>query len=151
MASLLDTVAAFFEQDQWPFRRVEDPALVQTQFQGENGQWFCFAQAKDSVGQLVFYSICPVKAPKDKNTALAEFLTRVNFGLLMGNFEMDFEDGQIRFKTSLDVEGDRLTEALVKNLVYANVFVTDQYLPGILKAIYSDTSPAAILAEIEGS
>jgi len=124
---------------------------VQTQFQGDNGQWFCFAQAKDSVGQLVFYSICPVKAPKHKNVVLAEFLTRVNFGLLMDNFEMNFEDGQIRFKTSLDVEGDRLNEALVKNLVYANVFVTDQYLPGSLKAIYSDASPAEILAEIEAS
>jgi len=33
-----------------------------------------------------------------------EFLTRANYGLNIGNFEMDFQDGEIRFKTAIDVE-----------------------------------------------
>lgn len=30
----------------------------------------------------------------------AEFLTRANYGLVFGNFEMDMHDGEIRYKPS---------------------------------------------------
>ena len=81
---------------------------------------------------------------------MAEFLTRANYGLIIGNFEMDLTDGEVRYKTGIDVEGDRLSAALVKNLVYANVLTMDQYLPGIMRLIYADVSPAEAIVQVEG-
>jgi hypothetical protein len=49
---------------------------------------------------------------------VAEFLTRANSGMVIGNFELDFADGEIRYKTSIDVEGDKLSYAIIKRLVY---------------------------------
>lgn len=80
---------------------------------------------------------------------MAEFLTRANYGMLIGNFEMDFTDGEIRYKTSIDVEGDRLTSPLMQQIVYANVRTMDRYLPGIRKVIETDLTPAEIIASIE--
>jgi len=95
------------------------------------------------------YSICPIRAPEDKRPAVAEFLTRANYGLLIGNFEMDFEDGEIRYKTSIDVEGDRLSPALLRQLTYANVVTMDRYLPGIMSVIYGNVTPVEAIAQIE--
>lgn len=80
---------------------------------------------------------------------MAEFLTRANYGLMIGNFEMDFNDGEIRYKTSIDVEGDNLSSALLKQLVYANVMTMDQYLPGIIAVIDGNISPVDANAKIE--
>lgn len=66
-----------------------------------------------------------------------------------GNFEMDFEDGEIRYKTSIDVEGESLSFALIKKLVYANVTMMDEYLPGIIAAIKSNVSAKDAIAQIE--
>ncbi len=120
-------------------------------FQGENGQWTCYAQAREEQAQLLFYAVCPVKAPEDKRMAVAELLTRANYGLFIGNFEQDMTDGEIRYKTSIDVEGDRLTPALVKPLVYANVLMMDRYLPGIMSVIYGNAAPAEAVAKTEGT
>jgi hypothetical protein len=49
-------------------------------FQGQNGQWTCFAQVREEQSQFVFYSVCPVNASEDKRLAVAEFLTRANWG-----------------------------------------------------------------------
>ena len=57
-----------------------------------------------------------------------KFLIRANYGMMIGNFEMDFTDGEIHYKTSIDVEGDKLSSALIKRLVYANVMMMDEYL-----------------------
>jgi len=77
--------------------------------------------------------------------------TRANSGTIVGNFELDFAEGEIRYKTSIDVEGDRLSSALIKQMVYANVTMMDRYLPGIMSVIYSNVSPSDAIAQIEAS
>ena len=150
MGAILDTAIAFFQEDGWPFQPLEGQPILQIGFQGDNGQWVCFAQAREEQAQFVFYSVVAARAPEARRPALAEFLTRANFGLIVGNFELDWDDGEVRYKTSLDVEGDQLTPALVKQMAYANVVTMDRYLPGIMRVIYGDVSPAQALAEIDG-
>ena len=99
--------------------------------------------------QFVFYSICPVNAPENKRLAVAEFITRANSGMIIGHFELDFTEGQIRYKTSIDVEDDSLCSALIKRLVYANVMMMDAYLPGIMSVIYGEVTPLDAIAQIE--
>jgi hypothetical protein len=47
------------------------------------------------------------------------------------------------------VEGDELTPALVKNLVYANLSTMDRYLPGIMGVVYANLSPQQAIAQVE--
>jgi hypothetical protein len=149
MAEILETVARFFEEDEWPFSRLDELSILQTGFQGENGQWNCFAEAREEQTQFLFYSVCPIHVPEDKRQATAEFLTRANFGLPIGNFEMDWDDGLIRCKTSTDVQSNQLGLEMVKQLVYANVFLMDMYLPGLMTVVYGDASPSKAVAQVE--
>jgi len=151
VGQILNTAIDFFQQDEWAFTQIEDQPILRLGFQGENGQWNCYAQAREEQSQLLFYSICPVKAPEGKRMAVAELLTRANYGMFIGNFELDFSDGEIRYKTSIDVEGSQLSPALVKPLVYANVLMMDRYLPGIMSVIYGNVSPAEAVAKAEGT
>ncbi len=150
MADMLETVVGFFQEDGWPVNPIEGQPVVQTGFQGDSGQWTCYAQVRDDAEQFIFYSLCPVNAPEDMRPWVAEYLTRANYGLFLGNFELDFEDGEVRFKTGIDVEGDELTTALVRQVVYSNVIMMDRYLPGLLKVIYGGMSPSDAIGEIDG-
>jgi hypothetical protein len=49
--------------------------------------------------------------------------------------------GKFATKPSIDVDGDILSSALIKRLVYANVTMMDEYLPGIMSVIYGDVEP----------
>jgi hypothetical protein len=147
--SLLDILTQFFQQDDWPHTLAPDKPVIYTNFQGDNGQWPCHAKAREPQAQVVFYSRCPFKAPEAQRSAIAEFIARANYGMIMGNFELDFNDGEIRYKTSIDVEGDLLTLALVKQLVYTNVLTMDQYLPGLTAIIQSNISPQMALQQVE--
>ncbi|RLC80351.1 MAG: hypothetical protein DRJ03_21855 [Chloroflexi bacterium] len=150
MGQILETVLKFFSDDEWPFSRLGERPILRTGFAGDNGEWTCYAQVQEEQERFIFYSVCPVKAPEEKRPAMAEFLTRVNYGLVIGNFEMDFSDGEIRSKTSADFEGDRASVAVIKNLVYANVLTMDLYLPGIMSVLYGDVSPAQAITQVEG-
>ena len=145
---MLEIAKEFFIAEEWPFSVVENQNALQANFQGENGRWACYAIIREDVAQFIFYSVCPVNAPAESCPAIAEFITRANYGLSIGNFELDYSDGEIRYKTGIDVEGDDLSVALVRQLVYANVIMMDRYLPGIMKVIYSNISPAEAIDAI---
>ncbi|MEM9449475.1 MAG: YbjN domain-containing protein [Cyanobacteria bacterium P01_E01_bin.6] len=147
--SIYEQVQAFFDGDEWPVVEVEPNAILQSTFQGDNGQWLCYAQLQEEHRQLVFYSVLPLRVPDEKQMAIAQFMIRANNGLAIGNFELDFEDGTIRFKTSLRSPNTPLTDDVIRDLIYTNVLTVDQYLPGILQLLYSTTDPAAAIAHVE--
>ncbi|NET59729.1 MAG: YbjN domain-containing protein [Symploca sp. SIO2E6] len=148
--SLLTAITNFFTSDDWQFVKIPEQSTLRLLFRGENGQWTCYATAREEQQQFVFYSVCPINVPENQRLAIAEFITRVNYGMIMGNFELDFSDGEIRYKTGIDVEGDRLSLALIKPVVYANVMMMDEYLPGILAVIEGEVEVTEAIARIEG-
>ncbi len=149
MGRLLDTAWRFFEEDDWAFEPLENGSALRCGFEGDSGSFTCYAQEHEEKEQFVFYSVAPFQAPEAMRSAVAEYLTRANYGLAIGNFEMDYADGEVSFKTSMDAEGVEFTEAMVKNLVYANVLTTDRYLPGLMRVIYGGIKPEEAIREVE--
>lgn len=147
MGMLLDKLTEFFTEEEWEFQALANRGILRMGFSGENGHWPCYAQARETQQQIVVYSICPLRVPEELRPAMAEFITRANYGLVVGNFEMDYEDGELRYKTSLDVEDTEATMELIRHIVYGNVTTLDRYLPGILAVLGGAKSPeAAVLA-----
>ena len=147
---LNDAMLAWFKADDWPFTPIDGQTALRTRFKGDNGSWPCIGLVREQQQEFIFYSICETNAPEAKRPAIAEFITRANYGMWIGNFEMDYNDGEIRYKTSIDVEGDDLSPALMHNAVYANVSVMDRYMPGIMSVIFADAVPADAIKKIEG-
>jgi hypothetical protein len=145
---VLDDLIAFFTSDGWSPERVADAPALHMLAQGDAGHWDCFVQAREAERQVIFYSVCPVAAPSTRREALLELLTRANYGLVVGSFEIDLDDGEVRFRTSLDVEGDRLSPALLGQLANTNVATMDVYLPLIEAVLRDNVPPRAALARL---
>lgn len=149
MGRILDAVQQFLEEDDWPYSLMDERPVYKTGFEGKNGQFTCYAQERAEQQQFVFYSIFPVRVPENKLIELSEFVTRANYGMIIGNFELDYVDGEIRYKTSVDVEDVDLVEPLVRHMMYANVLTMDKYLPGLMRVLYAGISPADAVSEVE--
>jgi hypothetical protein len=146
---VLSVIVNFFTEDDWPFTKIQGEPVLRMAFQGKNGRWTCYAKARTEKAQFVFYSICPLNVPESKRLAIAEFIARANYGIIIGNFELDFVSGEIRYKTSIDVESSTLTFPQIKQLVYTNVMMMDEYLPGIMSVIDEGVEARDAIAQIE--
>ncbi|MDJ0535266.1 MAG: YbjN domain-containing protein [Xenococcaceae cyanobacterium MO_207.B15] len=147
--SLFQTVVNFFTQDDWSFIRIQGDSALRLFYEGKNGKWNCYTQAREAQQQFLFYSICPLQISEAKRMAIAEFITRANYGLIIGNFELDFSDGEVRYKTAIDVEDEELSTETIKKLVYSNVATMDTYLPGIIDVIENNIVPDEAISKIE--
>ncbi len=147
--NIFEAMVKFFTTDDWQYTKIQGEPTLQMAFAGKNGRCNCYAKARETAQQFVFYSVSPINAPEHKKQSVSEFIARANYGMIIGNFELDFNNGEIRYKTSINVEETSLTFALIKHLVYANVTMMDEYLPGIIAVIESDISPELAINKIE--
>ena len=148
MPTLYETVKRFFDATDWAYDELGDDMLM-TSFGGGRGEWHCVAQTSDDTHQFVFYSIFPEGVRDRRRDHVMEFLTRVNYGLAVGNFEIDLDDGEVRFKTSIDIEGSALTLELWRHIVYLNVTTMDTYFHGIAAVADGECSAREMVAAIE--
>lgn len=146
---IFNTLVEFFEEDDWSFEWLDGTSILKLDTEGYNGEWICLAQARDDESQFVFYSVFPDRVPYHQRQRMAEFITRANFGLILGCFEMDFDDGELRLRTSIDVTDDELTVPLIRQIVYANLVIMDRYYQGIERVMDTADEPADIVNDLE--
>jgi hypothetical protein len=148
--SLFDDVKQVFVESGWGFSSIEGMPALLSELSGPLGTWPLCVQVVEEADLVIFYSICPVKVPEERRFAVAEFLTRANYGSSLGSFEMDLDDGEVRCKVIHAVAPDGLDAALVERLIRVNGRVMEIFLPGI-KAVAGGQDPLEVIDRLGGA
>jgi hypothetical protein len=148
--SLLADLRALFRENGWPFSDVRGAPVLFSELSGILGRWKFYAQVVEEQDLILLYSVCPFRVPEERRAEVSEFLTRANYGLAAGNFELDFADGEVRYKTALQRHVDGLDAAALKRVVRANGIAMETYLPGV-GAVITGTPPVPALERHGGA
>jgi hypothetical protein len=146
---LLERVKNALVEMEWRFGEDPDRPNLIMGSGGKNGCYSCLLQVHPQYPLIAFYSHVQCRMPDEKRAAMAEFLTRANYGLWVGNFELDFRDGEIRYKTSLHIGDGVLTTDMLSALLRANLSTIDRYLPGVMSVLWNDVSAEDAIGLIE--
>ena len=116
---------------------------------GNAMQWHWSTREDRDRRFLLFCAFSPHYVQPEKRLAAAEYLTRVNWGLYFGNFEMDWADGQVCLRTCIPLQTTGAREKALEHLVWANCSLMERYLPGLLSLDFGSVSPEQAVAEAE--
>ncbi len=144
-----EALVAFLEKDGWNAECDLDSMICTTAYVGENGRFSVTARVVGHLDHLLFRARAQVTIPERARAAVSEFITRANFGLHIGAFEMDLEDGEVRFKSSLDFQDMVLNDTILHNHLYPVVEAMDNYHMGLLAVASGAKTPAQAIREIE--
>ena len=152
---MFQVLVQFLNEEKFKFELEEDSKIATLFISGSSGTWMGLAKVDEDNEQMVFYSIIPSRVAPEIRPIVMEYITRANYNLIMGNFEMDLEDGEIRFKTSIDFSGEKLTKRLVKNIIFYNLIAMDRFLDGLMQVMFNGidakTAFTGALAQLKNS
>lgn len=148
--SLLKVIEQYFRDEGWEYSRIEGRDAFDARYDDEGTVWDCLAIAREEQQQAILYVFAPGGAPESRRLAVAEYLVRANYGLIIGSFEMDFSDGEVRYRASIDVDEAELTPALFDHLVEASILAMRAYEPGLEAVIAGAQTPAEAIEQAEG-
>lgn len=147
-------VQEFMEDDDWHFS-----------FDDRDGIFSFGLAARNKIKHLNYhilvrndgytvYAVSPIGGDQDDKEMMlnmSEFICRANYGLRNGNFELDFDDGEIRYKVFVDCDGGVVPACgIIKNSIYTAASMFKRYSGGILDIINQNVPAKNAIAKCEG-
>ncbi len=158
-------IAAYFAQRDWAVEHVDpdDPdgevpeagSVSVTSVKGVNGVWpLVVGLVGDHPPYLIVQSIVPPIATAGDEVGVLELLARLNDGLVAGCWELNFDDGTIRLRSSVPVGSlagvdHQVLVNLVDDVVTANVVAADRFIPALEAIIDHRVAPAIAVAAVD--
>ncbi len=99
---------------------------------------------------IISYGYASISADSDCMAAIAEYLTRANYGLQIGNFELDHSDGEIRYKVACRVMESLPNNDALEDLIDMPVAMFNRYGNGLLAVSMGMVSAADAIKQAEG-
>ncbi|MCE5387245.1 MAG: YbjN domain-containing protein [Acidithiobacillus sp.] len=148
--SYLETAQALFVALGWNARILQDYPVLTCAVAVPNGSLDVFCHVHAELQRILFY-VRPqnLEIPSERMPQVAEFLTRANYGLPIGNFEMDWEDGEINCKSSVQLPLQCLDTATLQPYLLAAVETVNHYLPGLRAVLAGEKTPATAIKTLE--
>ncbi len=144
------TVVTFLQNDGWNPIVDAEQLVCHLASLGHHGRLDIAVRIDPESEHAIFRVQAPVAVPERARMAVAEFLTRANYGLQIGNFEIDLRDGEVRFKTGYIFEEVGVTPRAVHNHLYAALNGMERYLLGYLAVASGAKNPTQAIRDIEG-
>ena len=144
-----EVVAKFLDEDGWFPAPIDGTTAFRSGFNGDSGKFRVITHVNVELEQLYIYVMAEVNVPEETRSAVSEFVTRANYGMRIGNFELDLNDGEVRYKSSLDFEGHELPNRLISNAIYPAVTTMDRYFPSLMRVAFGGATALEAVAEIE--
>jgi len=94
----------------------------------ENRKWDCLLVPKEEFNQIILYTYSPYKVKEEEKMQVCKKLTEINFDLPIGNFEFNFEKGEVRFKTYTESASSEISEEQLKLLLDANIYTINKFI-----------------------
>jgi hypothetical protein len=98
---------------------------------------------------FVIYFNFGVIASPERRDEVARFLALVNSELVVGELVMDYDDGHVRCKSSVDFHGDELSDVLIRNAIAAAMQVVETYGDATVAVIAHDADAVDAFEEAQ--
>lgn len=142
---MYNTIIEFLKKEKWQYSEIAEKDAIFFGVSGKHGNFQCIANINNEESKFTFYSICGSNAPAEKRKNVLEFINDLNNNLDVGNFQIDLEDGEVRFKTGIFFHSLDINVQLIENIILPNLIGIDTALPGIVGLMFGDlTVPQAL-------
>jgi hypothetical protein len=109
------------------------------------------AEVLAEVERFVLVFVFRKKASKKRRAEVAELITRINYGMVTGCFEMDLDGGEVRYRYGLDFNGVELDPLLVRNAILSSLDAIETYMKAVSDVMAGKATPREAIAAAEAA
>ncbi len=128
---IVDYLKQYFNDRQWHYTYYQPRASDSQQshhlsLRMRNKQLECgyLFRVQEKNNLLAVYGILPFLIPESHQSAAMLLITQINYDMLIGNLEMDVNDGEIRYKNAIDIEAVGIDDHILEHLLQSVIAMT---------------------------
>lgn len=148
--NMIELVKAYLEEKDWKYEHMEEnQAIISGVKLNCNLQSAKILIRFHERGYLTVF-VPPLVAKQEHRPVIAEYITRANYGMVNGNFEMDYNDGEIRFKVYTSYWGlDDISDEIIEESIATPILMFERYGNGMAALLMGYSDPEIEIAKVE--
>jgi hypothetical protein len=127
----------------------EEYQTIRTDLRGEVATYRVVAHVDADQELFQVFGYSPVRVPEGCRPDIAEAVARANYGLQVGKFELDMNDGELRFQAGHIMTDGVVGEDVIDRLIGTTIAMLERYLPAVLSVIYGNELPKDAIQRVE--
>lgn len=138
MDKVIDLIKEFFADNHWKYDYLPEKQTFVSNVDLDNcvGVLRIFIFVRET--EYLVYAILGNHVNKDSYMRVSEFLHRANYGLPDGNFEFDYSNGEVRYKTYMNFKDGNISRDIIDDTVYVPIAMFERYGESLFKAIFGN-------------
>ena len=132
---ILECITRFLDEDDWNYKVDTQREVIKTglSISGKMHHVDIIIDLRDNM-YMVFFT-CPLSANEPERAEMRDLLNRINYKLMFGSFDMDDRDGEIKFRMSVDCDGQLPSQDIIRNSFYRPAATIDKYGDAIVHVL----------------
>ena len=133
--AIADCITCFLDEDDWKYKFDREKEVIKTglSLNGKMKHVDIMFDLRDD--KYLLYFVCPLSVDEDERAEMRVLLNRINYGIMFGCFEMDDEDGEIRFRYPVDCDDLLPSQAVIRHSVYRSAVTFQKYGDAIIRVL----------------
>lgn len=130
-APITQRIQQFLNDQQWHFLHHSPKAddkyhthHLSMRMQNDDINWVCLFRIQERSQLVAVYGILPFSIPETHRSAALLLTAQLNYDMILGNLEMDLSDGEVRYKTALDIEATGMSDEVLNYLIQSVIAMT---------------------------
>lgn len=150
--AIVEAVESYFERDGVKYTPFDERGTARANYgiKSKVGHVTVFFSAQKD--KLLLRSVLPVNASEAERPKVAEYLMRANYGLKIGGFDFDFDDGEISYRVAMYFGDEEFAPPTYEQIDYAlvvSLMMIDKYGNSLLKVLFGLVEPEDAIEEAE--
>ena len=109
---------------------------------GKNANYRIVARITRDEDYFQVFAFYPLFVREEKlRVSCAELITRANYNMKLGHFEMDMKDGEIRFHLTHMIDAVGLSFEVIDKSIMTSYYTLDRYFPALMQHIHAGYTP----------
>jgi hypothetical protein len=138
----LDRVRDWLRANEWTFDDVPDASCIRTGVQGKHARYRLVLGVRGEGPCFLVFGLYDFVVPSTRLASCADLVNRINFVSLVGCFEMDPDDGELRYRVTIPMEDAELSDGQIERSILVSASMADRWYPAFLALIHGGLSPS---------
>ena len=148
-AQAVERVKEFLDKREWRYEWLEERGFFKFTMGIQSKMKQVAMTVHVNKNAIAAFGHSPLNVDDKKLGRVGEYITRANYGLLLGNFEMDLRDGEVRFRSSIHFHEDAPPVDVVGATITLPLHMWGRYGDGFVAVLMTDFSPAEAIQKAE--
>ena len=150
MEAMIDLVKDYLDREEWKYEYDEETHTIVTGVKVKCKLQSLRMGIRFSENGYLTIAYPSLNANEEYRSDVAEYITRANYGVKNGNFEMDYRDGQVRYKVYTSYKGlSEFSEDMIEESVVVPILMFERYGDGLTAVLLGFSTPEDEINKVE--